>query len=140
MQTGSPYITAEAGDKIRRIIFATANWMCGALEGLSRDNADTALAEALDSWLRFRKQQDRIFYTGQVKCMQCGYSWEDVFASDDTEIRCPKCGNPQSAPPLSLNKCRRVPENRDALEKVHREMSDTITAIVSTARTLPPTA
>jgi predicted Zn-ribbon and HTH transcriptional regulator len=87
-------------EKTRRIAIAVASWLCGTIEGLSNDNADLALAEALDSWLRKQKRNGQILYTGCVSCKSCGHTWESLVSSDDVELHCPQCGNAQKTAPL----------------------------------------
>ena len=116
-------------DEVRRVGIAVANWLCGVLEGSSRDSADMALAEALDAWLRHQKRERQVLFTGSLVCSSCGHTWESLVASDDTGgIQCPQCGHLQKVNPCPAGS-RVKPENKEALEKVLQDSNNIVTRI-----------
>jgi len=119
----------DSDEKVRRVGIAVASWLCGVLEGSTRDSADMGLAEALDAWLRYQKNERRVLFTGSLACSACGHTWESLVASDDTGgIQCPQCGHLQKVNPCPSS-ARTEPENKESLEKVQRDANDIVTRI-----------
>ena len=119
----------NADEKIRRITVAMASWLCGVLEGTSRDE-DITLAEAIDSWLRLQKQKNQTLYSGHLVCKSCGHEWECmVFSSDTQKLQCPQCGMVQTATITEAISNRQIPENKTALEKVQKDAVDVVSKI-----------
>jgi DNA-directed RNA polymerase subunit RPC12/RpoP len=117
-------------EKVRRIGIAVASWLCGALEGSVRDNADLALAEALDLWLRHQKNERRVLFTGKLLCAACGRTWEELIASDNAEpIQCPHCGHRQHVDPVPVAPGAR-PENNVELDRL-KQHGDEVLAILA---------
>ena len=116
---------------MRDICIGVANWLCGTLEGISRENGDLALAEALDAWLRFQKNERRTLYTGRVTCAWCGFSWETLIASDDVQSRCPQCGRLQKTVRLPLPPQPMTREDREALDTIRKGMDEVVARLVS---------
>jgi len=118
----------STGDQTRRISIAVASWLCGTLEGLSGDY-DATLADALDIWLRRQKDELRTIYTGLVTCSVCGHTQERMISSDDVTLCCSGCGNVQKTASLLPCAARKEPENRDALNRIRKEIGDVISRI-----------
>jgi hypothetical protein len=124
--------TINADEKIRRITVAMANWLCGVLEGNSRDKDDIILAEALDSWLRRQKQKDQTLYSGHLVCNSCGHEWECmVFSSDTQKLQCPQCGIVQTTTITDAISKHQIPENKTTLEKVQMDAVDVVSKIAA---------
>lgn len=124
----------SADEQVRQMAFAVANWLAGVLEGGGRDDIDTTLAEALDTWLRHQKQDGQTLYSGRTACNSCGHEWDFVvFAGDTDKLQCPQCRTIQAAP-VAPGKAAAAPENKDALEKVQRDAGDVISKIAALGR------
>jgi DNA-directed RNA polymerase subunit RPC12/RpoP len=120
----------NADEKTRRMGIAVANWLCGTLEGIARDNADMALAEALDSWLRRQKRNGETLYTGSIVCAACGHRWECLVLSTGTgNVACPHCGAVQNHSPANQRTNCTKPENMEALENVRKDVGDVVSRI-----------
>jgi DNA-directed RNA polymerase subunit M/transcription elongation factor TFIIS len=137
MHKPSPFSRDTADDATRRMSVAVANWLCGTLEGISRDDADLSLADALDSWLRTQKRDGETLYTGSIACVSCGHRWEYLILSTETgTIRCPNCGTVQSVSPPKIDTIRTSPLNKQALEKIREDIGAVVSKIERFNRTM----
>jgi CheY-like chemotaxis protein len=130
--------TVEKTDqKARRIAIGVASWLCGTLEGLASDNADLALAESLDFWLRLQKKNCETLYIGSVNCISCGRPWECMTLSNNTNsVQCPHCSTVQKITLKEQNFSRSEPENKESLKKVQIEVQDVVTKITELNNTI----
>ena len=131
----SPSDLHTSDERTRNLSIAVANWLCGTLEGITHDNTDLALTEALDKWLHRQKNDFRTLYIGQVTCTSCGCTWEALIASDAPDPCCPQCGaRLHTASAIPSKKKNTFPENSETLETIRKGLDDVAERLSSIKR------
>jgi predicted RNA-binding Zn-ribbon protein involved in translation (DUF1610 family) len=119
-----------AGDQIRQISIAVADWLCGTLEGMTSDNADVNLAEALDYWLRVQKKNSETLFIGSFICTTCEKPWDGLALSPDkNSFQCPHCGSVQKIASSIPKLVPDTPQNIDALRMVQQNTEEIVSKI-----------